>query len=77
MTYEYFKKNNDISKKFFPSLMKILEVNFEFGICTVSFDGNVTSGLPIGNLVEDVIYNEMGALSNPSKIKNWKGFEKN
>lgn len=76
MIYEYFKKNNDISKSYFPSLMKIIDVNFESGFCTVSFEGNITPNMPIQAIVNDVIYNEMGALSNPSKLKNWKGFEK-
>lgn len=75
MTYEYFMKQNKISKGFFPTLMRILEVDLKNNRCKVDFEGNI-SDVAISEIVEDVIYNEMGAISNPSKLKGWQGFEK-
>lgn len=75
MTYEYFITQNKMSKGFFPHLMRIVEVDFKNNTCKVNFEGNI-SVVSINSVVEDVIYNGMGALSNPSKFKGWSGFEK-
>lgn len=75
MTYEYFKKNNDISKGYFSSLCKVESVDLKKGTCMMNFEGNRTR-VNIKDLVDDVIYNGMGALSNPSKLKGWSGFDK-
>lgn len=75
MTYEYFKKNNDTSKVFFQTLGRIESVNFRNNTCVMNFDGNKTK-MYINDLVNDIINNGMGALSNPSKLKGWCGFDK-
>lgn len=75
MTYEYFKKNNDISKSYFPSLGRLESVDFKNNTCVMNIDGNSTK-MYIHDLVNDIINNGMGALSNPSKLKGWSGFDK-
>ena len=77
MVYEEFKRMNDESKKYFSSKMKIVDVDFEKNICTVAFEGRITSNVTILTIIENVCYDGMGVLSNPSKLKSWKGFEKN
>ena len=76
MKYEDFKRINDQNKRKFNTYLRIEEVDFKSGTCTTNFCGNITTGIVIKSIVDDVCFNEMGALSNPSKLKGWKGFDK-
>lgn len=75
MTYEQFKKINDDSKRYFPSLGRISNVNLKAGTCTLTVADNITNNIPIVVLVANITNDGVGAIVNPSLIKNWKGFE--
>lgn len=75
MTYEQFKKQNDESKKFFAQLGRVYNVRNAVGICDFSFNGNITKAMPIMVLISNIIYDGMGAISNPSALKNWNGWK--
>lgn len=75
MTYEYFKKNNDISKSYFPTLGRIERVEFRSNTCILNIEGLRTK-IYISDLVNDIIYNGMGAVVNPSRLRGWSGFDK-
>lgn len=74
MLYEDFKRQNDSSKQFFSCLGRIEDVSLKNNTCTLIFADNVTKNLYIQDVVNDIIYNGMGAVSNPSALKGWKGF---
>lgn len=76
MLYEDFKRQNDSSKKFFSHLGKLEDVNLSDNTCTLVFLDNITRNLSIQDIVNDIIYNGMGAVSNPSALRGWKGFDK-
>ena len=75
MTYEQFKRINDESKQYFVALGRLSNINLRAETCTLSTAGNVTNNVPIKSLVEDITNNGMGAIVNPSLIKNWRGFD--
>lgn len=74
MSYDDFKKYNNDSKKHFSSLGRISNVDNVKGTCTLTFEDRVTHNLSIQNIVDDIAYNGMGAVSNPSALRKWKGF---
>lgn len=73
MTYEYFKKNNDISKRTNPAVGRVSHVNFKRNTCTLVYEDNI-SEVPIKELVDEIVLDGMGSISNPSILKNWKGW---
>lgn len=75
MLYSEFKKQNDISKDYFPQLGKVSNVNFQADTCTLAFADCVTDNIPIQVVVDDIVLNGMGAISNPSILKYWRGFD--
>ena len=74
MTYEYFKKMNDESKCYFPDLGKIIGVDNKTNSCILDFCGNQTK-ISIEELVNEIVRDGMGAISNPSALKAWKGWQ--
>lgn len=75
MTYNDFKRFNDRSKCCFNSLGRISNVNVKDNTCTLTFEDRVTHNISIHTIVEDIVYNDMGAVSNPSALRKWKGFD--
>lgn len=76
MTYKQFKKSNDESKGAFPVLGRVLSTNMKAGTCVFIYEGNITRDLPIKTLVNNIVYDGMGAISNPSALASWGGFDK-
>jgi len=74
MTYNHFKRNNNIAKGYFDSLGRLSNVNLKDNTCTLTFEDRVTNNVPIHTFIEDIMYNAMGAVSNPSALRRWKGF---
>ena len=74
ITYEQFKTGNDEAKKYFTVLGSIVDTNMREGTCTFEYDGNVSYNVPIENIVSNILFDGMGAIKNPSKLKEWKGF---
>lgn len=75
MTYEQFKRINDESKKYFAVIGRLSNVDLRNETCTLSVEGNITNNIPIRVIVENITNDGMGAIVNPSLIRNWKGFE--
>lgn len=73
MTYAYFERINNESKGYFDTLMTIKSMSNKKGTCIVDFEGR-ESEVSIEEIVSNVVSDGMGAVSNPSKLKNWKGF---
>ena len=73
MTYNDFKRFNDRAKHCFSSLGRVSNVKND--TCTLTFEDRVTDNISIQTIVEDVAYNDMGAISNPSALRRWKGFD--
>ena len=83
VTYREFKEINDRIKplntngkvtgisKDFP-MGKVVAVKGD--MCQLAVYDNVST-ITIQQLVEDILYNEMGCISNPSSIRNWKGWK--
>lgn len=74
MTYNHFKRNNNIAKSHFDSLGRLSNVNLKDNTCTLTFEDRVTNNIPIQTIIEDIMYNAMGAVSNPSALRKWEGF---
>lgn len=76
MTYREFKKHNDTSKlcKDIP-IGRVTDVNLISETCRLTVESH-SSVIPIAQLVEDIVYNEMGVISNPSILQRWRGFER-
>lgn len=74
MTYEYFKNNNNLSKQLgVKPVGKILAVQGD--MCRLAVFDN-ESNIDIMRLVEDIVHNGLGCISNPSALQNWKGWER-
>ena len=73
ITYEQFKEMNDNSKQFFDVLGTISDVSLKDGYCVLDYLDNSTR-LPILQVVLDIYRDGMGAITNPSALKNWKGW---
>lgn len=75
-TYEQFKRVNDESKSYFDIKSRVSDVDLVNETCTLTTGDRVTRDIPISVVVTDVYLNCMGVISNPSALKNWKGFNK-
>lgn len=75
MTYSHFAKENNVSKKFNKVIGRVTNVNLVANTCTLTVDGRVTNELPIETVVNDIVYNGFGAITNPSILKRWRGFD--
>lgn len=75
-TYEDFKRVNDESKSYFEALARVSNVDLKSETCTLTYLDRVTPDMNISYVVTDIYLNGMGALSNPSALKGWRGFSK-
>ena len=75
-TYEQFRRVNDDSKSYFEVKSRISDVNLVNETCTLTTGDSVTRNMPISVVVTDIYLNGMGVVSNPSALKNWRGFNK-
>lgn len=75
MLYRDFKRQNDLAKKYISNVGTVSDVDLVSGTCTLTVGDRVTKNLGIHNIVSDIVYNGMGAITNPSAFKNWKGFK--
>lgn len=77
MTYDYFKQMNNMSKGMVAVKGKVIDVDFKTNTCKLVVDGKSNGKMAIPNLIENIVYDGMGAITNPSALKNWKGFDEN
>lgn len=77
MTYEYFKQMNNMSKGMVDVKGKVIDVDFKTNTCKLVVDGISNGKMTIQSLIENIVYDGMCAITNPSVLKNWKGFEEN
>jgi hypothetical protein len=75
MTYGEFKRQNDRAKRYTSTIGRVSNINLSRGTCSLTVLDNVTDNLYIHNIVKDIVYNGMGAICNPSALRNWKGFK--
>lgn len=76
MTYEYFKNQNNMSKNIgVQPIGKIESVDNIENTCVLLVEDN-RSIVPIQHIINDIVRDGIGCLSNPSKLKRWKGWEK-
>ena len=73
LTYDEFKRINDQSKKMGVTCGHIDNVDLKAETCVLAVFDNRTP-ISIQNLVADITVNGMGCVSNPSAIKEWKGW---
>lgn len=76
MTYREFKKHNDTSKLCNDvTVGRVTDVNLISETCRLTVESH-SSVISIAQLVEDIVYNGMGVISNPSILQRWRGFER-
>lgn len=76
MTYREFKRHNDTSKVMSNMTVgRVTNVNLITETCELNV-GDRKSIISIGQLVRDIVYDGMGAISNPSLLQRWRGFSK-
>ena len=80
MSYNEFKDINDSNKKEFKTsassnIGRILYVNLNTGGCVVELYNGGNIRIAVTGLIRMVL-DKKGALTNPSKLKNWKGWSK-
>ena len=75
-TYDQFITANHKNKYAYETLGHIEDVNFQNNTCALRYLDRYTPNLPIASIVNDTVWNCMGAVSNPSALKGWKGWSK-
>ena len=76
ITYAEFKRHNDTSKKLPNTVVgRVTDVNLISETCKLTVGNNV-SLVDISTLVHNIVYDGLGAISNPSLLKRWSGFYK-
>lgn len=76
MTYKEFKRHNDTSRAMFNMTVgRITDVNLTTETCKLTVEDRTTV-INIGQLVNEIVYDGMGVISNPSLLQRWKGFSK-
>lgn len=76
MTYREFKAHNDASKKLSNvTVGRVTDVNLMSETCKLTVNDN-SSIIYIGTLVNNIVYDGLGAISNPSLLQRWSGFSK-
>lgn len=71
-----FIEFHEETKKYFEDItsVKVLNVDFAEGTCKVKCEDNITNGIRISDLVEEVYLDGMGILENPEILDGWNGF---
>lgn len=76
MTYKQFAEENNVSKKFNNSIGRVTNVDLVKNTCTLSIENRATDKVPIETVVRNIVYDGLGAITNPSILKRWSGFDK-
>ena len=72
ITYGKFKEiNNAVKMNDSNRMGKVLAVRGD--VCRIEVSDNI-SDIYVQQLIEDIVYNGTGCISNPSILKNWKGW---
>lgn len=75
MTYKYFQEQNNIAKRMGVKSGRVIYSSSNPNVCKLQFEDN-ESLIEVTQLVQDIVYNGMGCITNPSALKNWPGFSK-
>lgn len=74
--YEAFADACRESKKLGVIVGRVSNVNLRENTCSLTVLERTTNNLDIQCLIQDVWFNGMGAIGNPSALKKWKGWGK-
>lgn len=75
MTYQMFKEQNDINKKYVSNIGRITDIDWNTNTCVLNVFTRKTK-MNIADLVHEIAIDGLGAITNAYLLKKWPGFEK-